>query len=815
MIVKKRKKPDDDATQSVASYVRMLQKKGSLGRMCGDIQGLPKCHFVRAIEKGGLKKNEYLHVYTCKGQYMVCECDAMERARRVVTMTHENSDGLDKLVETSHCIHVKAVDLMLSKKIFDTSPVTEYGPITVLKDDAVSIACDETPFSRVVVTIDRKKNKYTCTASACKYTKQSCKHIKFMTDYVVQQRLSDDAFFLPFDDPLPENEDRTPHKEDASKGCKCISYQKISTEYMEPCSRQRMDPRNPPRTWLPSGTNCIPSADGLCPQCSAPWAHSTLAIKEIQATLYGSYEAIDVTVYERHCACGCLKPYDGKSDGVFNYSNKTLWLHETMMAYVDLMIEARMPFNAYYEVLQRQYQRRSASTFCSKKTFIHSLEAFLTMLDIDYDHCFTCPVCSALPMSEQVYIIDGKAMGFQRKLAKTDAKKEETQGEAQAQTIPGTTFAYIGGSKDAQKLARSLRTFASRGATPMEKSVYRKMIRSAKQYAEELVPVLEYLWDAYGNTSTEEIKCPDQFANFIYDIATPCPISCLIPRSLTRVSGSVTTCLLAQILEKEVLEAEDMNQLLQWHSFAKAMSNMRRVPEQFHALLHELIRLAQLPEHYVEDAPTATSISVNMPDTDPMKFFPNHPIVRKRRQYDEKDDGIGPTCTKNPNKSHTFTPGVFTVFCPHGIAIGFEAMREFEGARIPFDLFYTRFPVAPGTIIYDNACNASRYCLRREPLFFSKVRWLIDRLHQLNHCGCHSGYNMNAHPQTTKLLGGFLELGKLNSQAAEQRHAKMKLIETQTSFMGEETFLHYTKLFLALTNLEILKQLEQINNQTT
>lgn len=46
------------------------------------------------------------------------------------------------------------------------------------------------------------------------------------------------------------------------------------------------------------------------------------------------------------------------------------------------------------------------------------LVAFLGMLDINYDHKFTCPICANLPHDQITIIMDGKEMGMPQKTAK-------------------------------------------------------------------------------------------------------------------------------------------------------------------------------------------------------------------------------------------------------------------------------------------------------------------------------------------------------------------------------------------------------------
>lgn len=50
-------------------------------------------------------------------------------------------------------------------------------------------------------------------------------------------------------------------------------------------------------------------------------------------------------------------------------------------------------------------------------------------------------------------------------------------------------------------------------------------------------------------------------------------------------------------------------------------------------------------------------------------------------------------------------------------------------------LIFYLFLLAPGIVVYDNACNLHTYCLNRDPKFFERTRFLVDRLHWRDHTG--------------------------------------------------------------------------------
>ena len=768
-----------------AKYAQLLGVKVG-GRTTGSIRGAPACKFIRSWKLNGISKDSFEHIYEHGG---ICGCDAMADTRKLV------ASSTTPVVIKNQCMHMNALQALGSK--FDSTPVLEYGPLAVV-GPSLSVADGE---SRVIVTIDRKVNNYACLAPSCRFQRHTCAHVETVLRTVRDHDLYETEPFLAKDVTEGVEEDVTPPdpqvvtRREKSRGA--ISTQRVTLDALAERVKKRSASTNAASQWLASGTNCVPDATGVCERCGSSWAESNLAVKEMNATLYGCSESLAVTVYERKCPCGHTKQYDGLVDGVFHYSNKTLWLHETMLTYIDLMVEARMPFNAYFKVLRRQYERRGISEMCASTTVIASLTAFINLLEVDYDDCFTCPVCSQLPIDQQMYVIDGKAMGFRADLMK---ETEEREVGEPAPVIPGKKFAYIAGDAKALGLARSLRNYAMHGA---DEGKFNSLITASRTHAPEVVEVLKYI---KRTETTTYLKCPKRYRQFIYDISTPCPIACLIPHALyKRVAG--LDPFMERILEVPQISQEQRTALMEWGSFSTMIAGWSCVPKEFAPLLTKLCRLAgeleQNPE-YIRDAPLASPIYDLKEDT--MSFFPNHPRIRKPRVFKEDTAGYKEqTCTKKILKTRRYTPGLFSAFCPHGICIGFEAMRRFESARVPFDLFYTRFPKCPGYIIYDNACNASRYCLRREPYYFSRALFWIDRMHQCNHVGCHSGYCINSYPQSTPLLGGTMTLANLNSQAAEQAHAKMTLIETQTSFMGQNTFMAYTKLFMAQKNKEILK----------
>ena len=74
-------------------------------------------------------------------------------------------------------------------------------------------------------------------------------------------------------------------------------------------------------------------------------------------------------------------------------------------------------------------------------------------------------------------------------------------------------------------------------------------------------------------------------------------------------------------------------------------------------------------------------------------FMPSHPLCRGLPPFaaDLERGNDEERCNKYHRKHNRLTPGVFTLFCGHGVCLGFKLMANKEGPAMAFDLLYTRF----------------------------------------------------------------------------------------------------------------------------
>lgn len=201
--------------------------------------------------------------------------------------------------------------------------------------------------------------------------------------------------------------------------------------------------------------------------------------------------------------------------------------------------------------------------------------------------------------------------------------------------------------------------------------------------------------------------------------------------------------------------------------------------------------------------PPHPSSSYGTPSSCNGSFFPAWPMIRGPAKYVADSATTGrevDDCRKASYGHPSLTPGIFTVYCPHGVCYGFEIMTRCESPRHPFNIFTSQFPVPPRTIVYDNGCKLHSYCLNREPALYKETRFFIDRFHWKGHVGCSKGYCLDEYNSS--------EIRSLNSQVNEQANSGLQRIKGHLSYMKPHNFKFTLSLFLAICNKDKVSRLD-------
>ncbi|KAI6659495.1 hypothetical protein LOD99_10743 [Oopsacas minuta] len=182
-------------------------------------------------------------------------------------------------------------------------------------------------------------------------------------------------------------------------------------------------------------------------------------------------------------------------------------------------------------------------------------------------------------------------------------------------------------------------------------------------------------------------------------------------------------------------------------------------------------------------------------------YFPAFTTSYMLPVYENLEVESAEPCLKKFPTHKRFSPGIVAITCKHRICYGFQILRQHESTVVIYNLLMTIFREQPKVIIYDNACNLHKTCMKRDPKVFRKTTFLIDRFHSTNH-KCNPSYSSRS-IQTD-------EMKKLNSQICEQLFPSLTRIATQIAYMRIDNVFFTTRCFLACLNLHILSQINKI-----
>ena len=256
-------------------------------------------------------------------------------------------------------------------------------------------------------------------------------------------------------------------------------------------------------------------------------------------------------------------------------------------------------------------------------------------------------------------------------------------------------------------------------------------------------------------TQTGKRTCPEPYREFLSEISRNSPDCGLLQlgdnreviRSLQKlVQNSINILDTSSHRELSALQAHAP--LIADFVCKCPKSPLGKLPQDVCDIVAHIIEKVQ--QTYAHPLPQSRCYPSVTSDCDKWSFFPSLPIVRGRGTY-AADHSNAPqsitedACRKASYGHPTLTPGIFTVYCPHGVCYGFQAMRSCESPWYPFDIFTFRFHAPPRIIIYDNACKLHIYCLNREPARYSNTRFFVGRFHWRGHVGCSKGYCMDSY----------------------------------------------------------------------
>jgi hypothetical protein len=352
-----------------------------------------------------------------------------------------------------------------------------------------------------------------------------------------------------------------------------------------------------------------------------------------------------------------------------------------MFEFDSALVSRPRTFSSFTADHEQLYAKHGAK-FVSKTTFLQAWWRWNALLDLDFDIAFSCPKCDKLPASERLFIMDGTHLGLKSselKLADFPPPLETTLG-----CLDTSARLMV----DDKTMRDVLLEFSQRDLTPAE---LKSMTDRCEQHASWLNACVKLLLQRNCTRAPtvlqrlfRAVSCATPTSGFILRPASTLPaLTALAAGENVRSSPALWSLLidncpcLASLVSDPALDAE-------------LMATLRPVFERFASACKSLT--SELPaqfQHIAErvDVSAADDLARGCCFGPAMRAQrPLHSYAADRQSHNADDD-----CKRVPGRRHqALSPGIFTVFCEHGICLGFQLLRDPESERVPFQMFYTR-----------------------------------------------------------------------------------------------------------------------------
>ncbi|XP_069105019.1 uncharacterized protein [Argopecten irradians] len=491
---------------------------------------------------------------------------------------------------------------------------------------------------------------------------------------------------------------------------------------------------------------------------------------------------VELEVSSRKCSkCKSLNPIDGIQACLINMGNYMV-CHEILRKYLYYFLSGRSTIFTEYSTLKLFYEDQGILDFSNKfsyNNFKWSWYAFLELLEIDYETGFECPDCGEDP---DTLIMDATSVSFRKELASWSvlenlqnppkpSKRDKTRNQER-------TFL-------SKPLCNFLSSLVSKGG--VEKSRWPLFLSQLEEECPVVVPLMKVIQETDGILiKGEKMYYIGLWQDFLRCLASSYPFC-----SFITTSDEVHN-VLKRMCNPDFAKNDTDVSILQ-----------HNVPVIFHLMmnLHDSFprkefcnMLDAMIVKSLSPFDTSTEVLDNGAVSENISHFPSLAIKRGRGSFSADKQIFKNQCSKSSTGHPSLLPGVFTLFCKHGVCYGFEVMKYHESPNVPFTILRSRFQKAPSLVVYDNACNLHTYCLNRDPLFFKDTQFRVDALHFRNHKACGPSYELKGYPQHQSL----------NSQVVEQSNARLQRIKSQLSYMTQNNFMSHCKFYLWAQNRKIV-----------
>ena len=243
-----------------------------------------------------------------------------------------------------------------------------------------------------------------------------------------------------------------------------------------------------------------------------------------------------------------------------------------------------------------------------------------------------------------------------------------------------------------------------------------------KEGASPLADLLERLWQ-----ETRKCTSPQVYREFFCELSKSTPVCGMLQAAGNQDALQIVNAIATGSFDVANSANHRQLSILQEHVPILCSFLVKCLWDEDNHLPSDVCRIPHLLAELMVapfTVPTSGIYPPPQPDS-PLSFFPNLPQLYGDALYAADIANQASTdsnsCRKNAYGHPTLSPGVFTIFCIHGVCYGFAILKSHESPKHPFSIFKTCFQTAPKMIIYDNCCKLHAYCLNREPVFFQNT----------------------------------------------------------------------------------------------
>ncbi|KAF9476550.1 hypothetical protein BDN70DRAFT_812128 [Pholiota conissans] len=583
-----------------------------------------------------------------------------------------------------------------------------------------------------------------------------------------------------------------------------------------------------------------------------------------ECTIYALDGAVNATIQVQKCPT-CTHRYigpDGRSLGLFNWNNRTLFTHDLLDDYTSQYTTSETPFISWVTVISRRYQSRGINIpFIGDQLFRAVWFSYIRLVQLDND--MICPTCGPNP---EVTIVDGVTLAFNRRHLSSTLRpptttdnqsptKDLVKHVANLQAIPTKKvrlaireiltgppllpahLIHAGEEEGAIELSDASSSEDETTETSYRHTRKGNDVRAALQRVQKIPFVitelaklnngLSRLFDrSYGiEAISANQKAPSIYKRLFIQIAAEETILQLVngsalrhlrnfcaevaqtPHMITASIRDLATHLIGipalhAVIQHEINAGSLSGEVIGTSTwlYARGMAVMSLIKKYDHPPIE-----INSGNEIASEKWNLTGCCYGLPQIRHRPRYPNLPYENGRDAGGKDKRGDGCQKFYSTYGQSRLTGGIMCVWCTHSVCYGFHCIPSAEGRNDVFSAFYTRWEKAPKVIVYDFACALQPYCMTREPAFFADTLFVIDAFHAMGHTKCGQAAFLNTYCDADPTLL------YINSSAAECGNGGILRIRKAVSYMAQERAIVFTKTFLSIWNRHRIRNMERLS----